>query len=266
MKNVVFVTDGGSKKVFVFPKIDFQARIYSTGNFKAALSSTHFRIDCAAHLINNIVRCMLDSNPQSMGFTVVDSCRRIVASIRRSTIHSKLTKTLKSDTKTRWYSTFQMLDSVLSFWDELQELIPTTMNEYEIDKSTLSSLREFLEPFKNATKDLQQSNKCTIHLVILWRMKLLSHMQINLNDSSFVKEMKKSGLEYLETKWTITDLHRKSIFFHPQLKTLRVLNETERKSILQSIRAEANQIESTNEECFYGPIMVLNVPKRSEKH
>ena len=63
MKNVVFVTDrGGNRKVLVFnSSTNSKPFHFTSGNLILALKEPNIRINCTAHLINNIVHTMLDT-------------------------------------------------------------------------------------------------------------------------------------------------------------------------------------------------------------
>ena len=82
LQNVTFVTDRGS-------------------NIKSALKD-YDRLDCAAHIINNIVlKMMKDSSDLHLQLTLKEA-RSVVKYVKKSEIQSMLETTLKAESPTRW--------------------------------------------------------------------------------------------------------------------------------------------------------------------
>ena len=55
--------------------------------------------------------------------------------------------------------------------------------------------------------------------------------------------MKRSGKAYLTEKWHVSDIHSKSIFFHPEMKRMRAIDERDREMVLEAIRVELRALE-----------------------
>lgn len=212
------------------------------------MKEPNIRINCTAHLVNNIVHAILDTTKPSNSMIVknLSYCRKLVKHTKRTNLNSNLERSLKADTMTRWNSVYDMIESILAAWEDIEAVLPLTdlVLLKRIDKPALIELKEFLEPFKKVTMELQYRNKCTIHLVLLCRKKILRHLTINPEDSARIKEMKNVGRTYLEAKWISNDVHKKTIFFHPEMKQLKVLEEDERADILQMLRDELNADET----------------------
>lgn len=96
-----------------------------------------------------------------------------------------------------------------------------------------------LEPFKQATEELQSSSSATIYLVRPWLELIESMLADSENDHiPVVKEAKSNGYVYLAEalalKWT--DIHFKiAMFLHPELKDLKKLTTIERDEVLERV-------------------------------
>ena len=95
-----------------------------------------------------------------------------------------------------------------------------------------------------------------MHLVLLCRENLFGHLKNSRSDLSYLKEMKALGHEYLLQKWEFDEIHEKSIFFQPQLKKLRMLDQREREKICEAIRFEVNS----------APLLQNSTKERIEEH
>lgn len=106
--NVVFVTDRGS-------------------NIVAALRHD-VRLNCAAHLVNNVLETMfkestLQTSPPLLHVQLLlHSCRDLVGYFKRSAIMEKLDTALDQCVATRWNSHLAMLVSVDRNFDKICEV------------------------------------------------------------------------------------------------------------------------------------------------
>lgn len=112
------------------------------------------------------------------------------------------------------------------------------MTEFNsITLEELKMLRDFLEPLKNASDELEASKYPTLHLVHPWFHAILQHFQPNLLDPAMVSHMKVVGLAY----WTknvqtyITSFHDVAVGLHPEMKDLRLYTEQEQKAVWKKV-------------------------------
>ena len=93
-------------------------------NIIAALSD-NTRVDCAAHLINTVLRNAFDEKKNCpIEITrLVDTCKSLVQYVKRTSLQNLLSKSLIQSCDTRWNSAFMMLESVLERFDEVEQLL-----------------------------------------------------------------------------------------------------------------------------------------------
>ncbi|KAJ6642141.1 Transposable element Hobo transposase [Pseudolycoriella hygida] len=151
IKNVIFVTDRGSELV-------------------AALKDYAERLNCADHLLKNIVDEMIkkisDDNPVK---TLLYNCRALVNRIKKSNIQYYLPNGLRAEVKSRWNATLLMLDSIKKA-QETSDLMDFLNAKGEsayltdIDNDLLDELIELLEPFLEATSHFEDNLSSEIAL------------------------------------------------------------------------------------------------------
>lgn len=95
---IVFVSDRGS-------------------NIKKALEP-YSSIHCFAHMVNNLVNNMLKNID-----TTITAVKARVKYFKVTGLNSVLEETLKSYVKTRWNSVYYMIKSVISNWEQINEIL-----------------------------------------------------------------------------------------------------------------------------------------------
>ncbi|KAG4068985.1 hypothetical protein HA402_005646 [Bradysia odoriphaga] len=204
--NVIFVTDRG-------------------GEIVAPLKDYAERLNCAAHLLKNIVDEMLkkigDQNPVN---TLLDNCRALIGGAKSLECHVVYLNSIKKA---------QESSDLMDFLDANGESDLLT----DIDNDLLDELIEFLEPFYEATLQFEAKTKPTIHYVALYRLQLQEHLAASRHDSFPIREMNELGLAYMEEKWVVDDIRKKAVFFHPKLKSMNMF--TDGKELIEQIRKEA---------------------------
>jgi hypothetical protein len=87
-----------------------------------------------------------------------------------------------------------------------------------INKILLEKLIEILEPFKDATEELEKFKEPTLHKVLYLRNELFKHLNQNEQDSSNIKAIKKALLKEFLRKWVIIDIHAAASILCPVQK------------------------------------------------
>ncbi|KAL7129589.1 hypothetical protein ABFS83_13G078000 [Erythranthe nasuta] len=141
------------------------------------LGGEFFRVRCLAHVINLVVRAGIDEMKET-----IKRLRRSVKYVRSSPSRLQMFKkcieeekiTCKRivclDVKTRWNSTYLMIDSALPFekaFDRLEEQDPSYVSECDVigskDWANLKSLHAFLEEFYLLTTRISGSHYVSSH-------------------------------------------------------------------------------------------------------
>lgn len=148
-QHVIFVSDRGA-------------------NIRYGLIKNGFlRLTCFAHIMHNLIMDMV-AIPEVAD--LITMCSRLCSYMKNSGLNSKLTKSLKLYSPTRWSSLFAMIDTIIGMYQHVYELLITRqrlVNEARLKngqqpKNNLAELitklplgkmiqiRDFLEPFKVA--------------------------------------------------------------------------------------------------------------------
>lgn len=191
------------------------------------------RLNCYAHLINNLVGCMCKIDSVSQ---IVKNASALVKFMKSSGANSQLPHTLKSYVTTRWNTVYYLLKSINQNYDEIhglltQKEIETKQHKYRIkltciNQCDISVIINFLEIFTKLTLQLEGQKKITLHNVWpsfdLIKSHLSDDMQ-NEEESDILLDMKKKGREYFTTNlgdFLPHDEHKLACFLHPLMKGL----------------------------------------------
>lgn len=248
--NVIFVSDRG-------------------GEIIAALNDYAERLNCAAHLLKNIVDEMLhkigDENPVKI---LLENCRRLVTYVKRSNVQYRLPSGLKAEVLSRWNATLYMMESVKKAQEteDLFEYLSSKGKSHlltDIDNNLLDEVMELLDPFLEATLQFEARKKPTIHLVALHRIELEEHLTTTQDDSSAIRDMKHFGLAYLREKWEMDNIHKKAVFFHPKLKKLSMFADG--TELIAEIRSEASMVTADDDDDDDDDAEVVYRPMRKRR-
>lgn len=221
--NLIFVSDRGTNMVS------------SMHNFK--------NIHCFAHMMNNTVGKIFEKirdvpeNQQRWAYRMVNAITSIVKYFKSSGLNVLFKPALKSNVSTRWNSVFMMLDSVIIHWNKITDILCRSRKHLaDLQLVTLDELillRNFLEPFKKATDELEASKRPTLFLVYPNYFNILEHLKPSASDPHCIAECKTIAQKY----WTenvhnfLTKYHGVALFLHPMMKALRMQTPTERNTI-----------------------------------
>lgn len=128
-KRLVFVTDRGS-------------------NLVSGLNE-HERLNCFAHLLNNLTKKACDVINNNGG--ILETCRYVVRYIKRIGLNEFENGALKMAVETRWDSNFDMLESLSKNWNEVLDILEkrnATEKLNDLQKSSIDAVVSFLRPMK----------------------------------------------------------------------------------------------------------------------
>ena len=199
------------------------------------------RLDCINHVINRVLQHSLEEKqcPDSIT-SLLKSCKGLVRYVKTNSIQNILQKSIKQSCDTRWNSTYTMLDSIKTQYEDLVRVFtehkPRELHRItSIDLDLLNELLHFLEPFLHATKACEGEKEPTIHLVIPWITKLKRHCEVVDTDSDSLVAFKEKAATYLDEKFTPHLIHKTAVFFNPKQKSMRVLTPSDRKLVTDHI-------------------------------
>ncbi|XP_055356256.1 E3 SUMO-protein ligase ZBED1-like, partial [Paramacrobiotus metropolitanus] len=225
---VTFVIDAGANMIAALKLANYQA-----------LS----RILCAGHLLNRVSKNAVKNMPEEhqMVNEVLQMSKALVRHIKATTLQHMLPRKVKQEVDTRWNTVIDMLDSLLSVYDDIQVLL-VERKEHEMlpePREFLEQLVELLRPVKQATEELSASKTPTLHLVLPWR-KMLEGIYSAAgggDEAPAISALRKMMLRYLREKFVILDIHNIATFLNPRMRTLKMLTESEKKAVLARVRA-----------------------------
>jgi hypothetical protein len=205
-------------------------------------------IPCIGHMFNLVVGDALKlPGPKE----ILKKCRKMTTNLNKSgpvknafkvaqANYSLPPKALKTDVKTRWNSTFEMMNSImenkeplLALFPVLPEVVsaPSTIKERKMRKRQMTerqwtSLKEIaiiLKPFKQATKAFESNQKPTLSLtvpIVHWLHGQL--MALPSGFSHIATELIESLLDGIENRFLKVVNNSKdywtSLFFDPRTK------------------------------------------------
>lgn len=167
-------------------------------------------------------------------------------------------KSVKGMIETRWNTVFDMIDSILPQYNEIASLL-LQKNKFHliqhIQREGLKDISDLLEFFKSKTNLLEGETDFNYHLVWQAMEEIRKHIRISDIDSELTKSMKSEAIEYIEKdiRRNILEpnmLQKLAVFLHPIMKSLRKLNEIQRKEVhnyANSFLLTENSTENTNQ-------------------
>lgn len=222
LEKVVFVTDQGA-------------------NIISALR-TFSRMNCTAHILNTILRHTFDDVYLIQHLPELSKqlkkVKTIVTFLKQSGLSNQLPHGVCQEVRTRWNSRLAMIRSIVVQYDEIESLLETRDNTLMegVDSATLKDVVNFLEPFREASDNLEQEKLPTLPLVLLYYRRLKGHLTVSSGDTPVVKKLKKRAAPFLESKLQLEELHYVATFLWPPFRHLRALTEAERRSVHSTVR------------------------------
>ena len=197
----------------------------NASNMLAAFRDRCLRLSCFAHCLNLVVTDMLHNANTDLQ-TLISNCKTLVRHFKHAALQLKLKKTLKQECPTRWNSLYIMLESILSQYDDMHDLLAERKELrylYAIDKETLQVTVDFLEHFKVVSETVCSDTSPTIHMVVPCMARLTSLCRQADDNPEVIKSLKERGQDLLKTKVRLDVVHDLAAFLNPCMKGLTFL-------------------------------------------
>lgn len=198
MENITFVTDRGS-------------------NIVKALKDQN-RINCANHLLNNVLDSGFNSTNELIPF--LDACKKLVKYFKKTSMQHMLSTSLKNYCITRWNSHLNLFQSISNNFFKIQEILSSVNETYRISDINLSVLHALVEVFEKldiVSRKLQGVNYVTFNYVYLTINTLKTICEERDSDIEVIKALKRNILREMETKYipNLSILHYTACFLYP---------------------------------------------------
>ncbi|XP_060794120.1 E3 SUMO-protein ligase ZBED1-like isoform X3 [Neoarius graeffei] len=171
----------------------------------------------------------------------INQCKHLVAYLKKSGSAHILPHAVVQESKTRWNTKAEMLNSIARQHSEIRELLQGKGQEHRIEGiqvEVLTAVGEFLTPFKHASEDMEGDRYPTINSVLLWYHRLRMHCEPRCGDPLYMEHIRRRAGELLNDKMTITPIHKIATFLSPRFKSLKMLSPDE--SLV--VQAEARRL------------------------
>ncbi|KAK3920784.1 Transposable element Hobo transposase [Frankliniella fusca] len=136
------------------------------------------------------------------------------------------------EVEARWNSMSVMLESVVSQYKEIKQVLVAAKQKKilnGIDLPSLEWMTAFLKQFRDATTALEGQLYPSLPLVVPYSVQLREHCEADLLDIPGVEAVKQRALGLLQAKFNPTMLHKMATFLVPEWRHLPMLEEDERK-------------------------------------
>lgn len=146
-----------------------------------------------------------------------------------------------------------LMDQIEEFY-EMYETIKKMLKDKKdhhrlsnISRHTMKTVINFLELIKLCTDTLKSKNQSSITGVLLWKKKLLEHYQPALHEHKLTAELKQKTVEVLENNLDVShDFYKLGLFLNPNFKSLKILSDAERNSVLKLAKQTINNVNQPN--------------------
>lgn len=234
----------------------------NAANMVAAFRDRCHRISCFAHCLNLVVNDMLSAGNDDFQ-NLLTNCKSLVRHFKHTGLQKELTKTLKQECPTRWNSTYTMLESILTQFDEIHEVLSQRKDLrflYAIDRDQLSALVSFLEHFKTASESVCADSKPTLHLVVpIYHRLTTAVTKEEHGDIDMIRILKVKAGQSLLTKVRLDWLHDIAAFLNPAMKGLFFLPASRKKAVLEKVSQMIADVQIQNRLITGFNFVIINI-------
>ena len=240
----------------------------SAANMAVAVEHANMspHIKCFAHAINIAAQNVLKINGSSAVDGAFEASGMVVAYFHKSsTANHQLEEkqallslpkhTLMIEVKTRWNSTYDMLERYLEQQPAVMAVLMSagaTRSDLDTlsptDVTTAEQLIAVLQPIKTVTTVLCDASQSTISMVWPLLANLKESMQPRDSDTTIMRRVKQVALAYLDKRYTSASIQRlmmQSSAIDPRFKALPFVAVPERGPIYASLVAMADKVDDS---------------------
>jgi hypothetical protein len=196
-------------------------------------------------------------------------CKSLVTYFKQSSLYSRLEKSLKQESESRWNSKLEMLESVYDQFETITNLLDEKDELHRIeniDLNVLQILINFLKKFREASNFLEGSKYPTLNMVIPWYKILMNHCKVNISDNDILIKIKSVGENIMKAKFKIENLHKLALFFDPRMKQLKALELSDIMWVKTQIRNQCIfQIDNDSDDSVETEYTIQERPKKRKK-
>lgn len=199
------------------------------------------RVTCICHLLNTVLKHSYSETADEFPVlkSSVEKCKSLVRYLKKSGAVNDLSKTVHQEVECRWNTLFLMLESILTQYNEIKELLQKRHEGHRLDNifpDSIQTLLNFLKIFQEASSKLEGDLYPTLHRVLLWTEYLKKHCTENVTDTQLEKCLKANAKKWIQKKIVITEIHKIATFLHPKFKSLKMLQNADKLNIYQKVR------------------------------
>ncbi|KAH8018268.1 hypothetical protein HPB51_001086 [Rhipicephalus microplus] len=146
-------------------------------------------MNCCAHVLNNGLWNTFDDRYLAQELPdlleQLQKVKAVVTFSKQRGLTSQLTHSVCQEICTRWNSKLAMIESMLSQYDAIENHLDSRGNLLleDVNKTLLTEVAKFLEPFKEASEKLEQNEVVMLLLVLMYYTKLKKHLTADSTDS-----------------------------------------------------------------------------------
>lgn len=176
---------------------------------------------------------------------------KIVKHLRVTGKCNKLSKSLKSYSKTRWNTVVDMFESFIDVHTEVRSLLTATDIVARFDRVNITNVQnitEFLRVFRDISIQLESDKNVTSVDILPAYEKIMKQIEVDENDSLIIKKMKARAKVYIDDN--IRDVlpanYEVWAFFNPKYKHLTAFKSIEKSEIMRRIESAVNSLVGEN--------------------
>lgn len=228
---------------------DYGANIIAASNlfYEANEYPGNKRMGCFDHRINAILRTGWSdterTHDKALDFrqsvaALVQYSKHSKQNKRTNNLQSKLSKTLKKMSPTRWNSFYFTLNSISESFGEIEDALRGIREIRKltcIDRYLLDSLTSLLKVFKDMSVLLESESTPTMHYTVLSYYKILDVCQPGVDEDPIILSFRGQILHHLREKVKLTDECWISVFLNPLTRALLMLPQADRVAMRAKI-------------------------------
>ncbi|KAK3929220.1 Transposable element Hobo transposase [Frankliniella fusca] len=179
----------------------------------------------------------------------VKQVKEIIVHLKASGKMHELTKSIPTDSATRWNWLRHTL-KIISMHDQVRTVLGETASNEKmshINLDQLTKLVELLAPFEQETDKLQGQEYPTLPLAVLAICRLRAHVMPKPEDDPTLAVVRARAAVWVAAKLQPSMKHKMALFLHPRFRHLKMLDEAEQNEVgkrwlFNAVRAELRKM------------------------